>query len=139
MLKKTITYVDYEGVQRTEDFFFNLSQAELVEMEVSRKGGLSSIIKRVIAAQDFTTIVEIFKELIVKSYGEKSPDGRQFIKNQEVLERFTQTEAFSILFMELATSSEKAIDFLKGVAPSGVDFENIKKDIDKSNLSAKTV
>lgn len=117
MLKKTITYTDYNGVDRTEDFWFNLSKAELMEMELSIAGGVADMIERTVKAQDQPTIVKIFKELILKAYGEKSADGRRFIKSKEISDAFSQTEAYSILFMELATSDNAASDFVNGIVP----------------------
>lgn len=117
MLKKTITYTDYNGVERTEDFYFNLSKAELTEMEMSTTGGLSEMITKIVAAQDIPSIIKIFKELILKAYGEKSPDGKRFIKSRELSEAFSQTEAYSILFIELAGDADKAAAFVNGMAP----------------------
>lgn len=118
MLKKTINYTDYDGNQRTEDFYFNLSKAEVAEMEMSTEGGLTKALEKIVAAQDGKRIIETFKELILKSYGEKSPDGKRFIKSQELREAFAQTEAFSDLFMELATDAEAAAAFVNGIIPS---------------------
>lgn len=120
MLKKTITYTDYNGVERTEDFYFNLSKAEIMEMEMSTTGGLTEMINKIIATQDVPAIVKIFKELTLKAYGEKSPDGKRFIKNDEIRDAFAQTEAYSVLFMELATDDRKAADFFNGIMPADV-------------------
>ena len=115
MLKKTMTYTDYDGNQRTEDFYFNLSKAELTEMELSRNGGLTKTIEKIVAAQDGKRIVEIFKDLVLKSYGEKSLDGKRFVKNQELRDAFAQTEAYSDLFMELSTNADSAAAFVNGL------------------------
>ena len=123
MLKKTIEYKDFNGVDRKEDFYFNLSKAEIMEMEMSKKGGLAEEIQRIISAQDAPAIIEVFKELLLKSYGVKSPDGRRFIKSQELREDFEQTEAYSILFMELATDADAASKFINGIVPSDVNQE----------------
>lgn len=117
MLKQTRTYTDYNGVSRTEDFYFNLTQAEVTEMELSVDGGLSEMINRIIAAKDGKQIIAFFKDFVLRSYGEKSADGRRFIKNQELRDAFAQTEAYSDLFMELATDAEKAAAFVNGVVP----------------------
>lgn len=117
MLKKTITYIDYNGVQRTEDHYFNLSKAEIMEMEMSTTGGLAEMIQKIVAAQDSPAIIKIFKELILKAYGEKSPDGKRFIKSEEISTAFSQTEAYSQLFMELATNSDAAAEFVNGIVP----------------------
>lgn len=117
MLKKTITYNDYNGTERTEDFYFNLSQAEVMEMEMSTAGGLAEMIKRVVASQDAPSIIKIFKDLILKAYGEKSADGKRFVKSEEIATAFSQTEAYSILFTELATDDKAAADFVNGIVP----------------------
>lgn len=118
MLKKTITYTDYNGSERTEDFYFNLTKAEVVEMEMSTTGGLAEMIKKIVAAQDAPSIIAIFKKLILKAYGEKSPDGKRFIKSDEISNAFSQTEAYSQLFMELATDADKAAEFVNGITPN---------------------
>lgn len=118
MLKKTMTYTDYNGIERTEDHFFNLSKAEIMEMEMSTTGGLAEMIKRIVAAQDQPAIIKIFKELILKAYGVKSPDGKRFIKSDEISLEFSQTEAYSQLFMELATDADAAAAFVNGIIPA---------------------
>lgn len=118
MLKKTITYTDYNGAERTEDFYFNLTKAEIMEMEMSTSGGLAEMIQRIVAAQDAPAIIKIFKDLVLKAYGEKSLDGKRFIKNDELREGFAQTEAYSQLFMELATDADKAAEFINKVVPA---------------------
>lgn len=118
MLKKTITYTDYNETERTEDFYFNLSKAEIMEMEMSTTGGLAEAIQRIVAAQDAPAIIKIFKDLVLKAYGEKSPDGKRFIKSDEIRTAFSQTEAYSILFMELATNADKAAEFVNGIIPA---------------------
>lgn len=120
MLKKTITYTDFNGVERTEDFFFNLTKAEVLEMEMSATGGLAESIKKIVAAQDQPAIIKLFKDLILKAYGEKSADGRRFMKSEEIKDNFAQTEAYSILFMELATDADKASEFVNGIVPAGL-------------------
>ena len=127
MLKKTMTYTDYDGNERTEDFYFNLSKAEVAEMEMSTAGGLDKMINRIIAEQDGKRIIELFKELVLKSYGKKSDDGKRFIKTKELAEEFSQTEAYSDLFMELATDADAAAAFVNGIVP------------DMSKVAAKVV
>lgn len=117
MLKKTITYTDFNGMERSEDFYFNLTKAEVMEMEMSTVGGLSEMIQRIIAAQDTPSIIKVFKDLVLKSYGEKSADGKRFIKTPEIAEAFSQTEAYSVLFMELATDADAAAAFVNGIIP----------------------
>lgn len=117
MLKKTITYTDYNGVERTEDFYFNLTKAEVMEMEMSTSGGLSEMINKIVATQDAPAIIKIFKDIILKSYGEKSLDGKKFVKSEELSNAFSQTEAYSVLFMELATDTEAASNFINAIVP----------------------
>lgn len=118
MLKKTITYTDYNGVERTEDFYFNLTKAELMEMEIGTTGGMADMIKRIIDAKDAPAIIKIFKELVLKAYGEKSADGKRFVKSEEISNGFAQTEAYSQLFMELATDADAAAAFVNGIIPN---------------------
>lgn len=130
MLKKTITYTDYDGNERTEDYYFNLSKAELLEMEMSTNGGLEKFCQKIIAEKDTKRMMEMWKELILKSYGEKSLDGKRFIKNQELVDSFTQTEAYSELFMELASNADTAAAFVKGIIP-----KNLLAQIEKDKLT----
>jgi len=118
MLKKAIRYIDYNDVERTEEFYFNLSKAELAEMELSTKGGYAEMLKRIVEAEDAPTVIAEFKDLILKSYGKKSDDGKRFIKSKELSEEFSQTEAYSELFMELAVDADAASAFVNGVIPA---------------------
>ena len=118
MIKKTITYSDYNGTERTEDFYFNLTKAEITKMELSIKGGLAEMIKRIVDAQDTPAIIDVFEDLIKRAYGVKTPDGRGFIKKAEDLESFMATEAYSQLFMELATNADAAAAFVNGIVPA---------------------
>ena len=117
MLKKTFTYTDYNGVERTETHYFNLSKAELVDMEATTPGSLSEKLKRIVDGADGPEIMKFFKKLIFKSYGIKSDDGRRFIKSAEISEAFSQTEAYVQLYMELVTNPEAAADFANGIIP----------------------
>lgn len=124
MLKKTITYTDYNGTERTEDFYFNLTKAELMEMEMSTTGGLAEMIQNIVQAQDAPSIIKIFKDLVLKAYGEKSLDGKRFVKVNDagvpLSLGFSQTEAYSQLFMELATDADAASKFVNGIVPAEV-------------------
>lgn len=120
MLKKTIAYTDYNGVERKEDFYFNLNKAEITKMELSHAGGLSEMIKRVVNTGDNAQIVKIFQDLILMAYGEKSDDGKRFVKSKEIADAFSQTEAYSELFMELAFDADKAAEFVNGIIPADV-------------------
>lgn len=117
MLKKTITYTDYNGVQRTETHYFNLNKAEILEMEMSTPGGFVEMINRIINANDQQAIIKLFKEIIFKAYGEKEADGRRFKKSHEISEAFSQTEAYVQLYMELATDADAASKFVNGIVP----------------------
>lgn len=123
MRKETITYTDYNGNKRTEDYYFNLSKAELMEMEMGTTGGFAEMLQRVIAAQDQPSLIKIFKELILNSYGVKSPDGKRFEKNETIRKEFESTEAYSELFMKLATDADAASKFVNGVVPADMAKE----------------
>lgn len=123
MLKKTVTYTDYNGVERTEDFYFNLTKAEITEMELSTAGGFAEMLQKVVAAQDAPSIIKVFKDLVLKAYGEKSPDGKRFVKSEEISTAFAQTEAYSQIFMELATDSKAAAAFVNGIVPADMQAD----------------
>lgn len=123
MLKKTISYNDFNGNTVSEDFFFHLSKAELVELEMSHEGGLSESLQRIIDAEDNKNIIAEFKNIILTSYGKRSPDGRRFIKSQELRDEFLSTEAYSTLFMELVTDTDAAVEFINGIIPQGMSEE----------------
>ena len=120
MVVKKIKYKDFNGVEREEEFMFNLTEAEITEMELTTDGGLSDSIKKIISAQDTPQIIETFKMLLLKSYGEKSADGRRFIKSDELSKEFTQTNAYSQLFMELAYDDKAAVAFINGIIPESM-------------------
>lgn len=123
MLKKTITYTDYDGRERTEDFYFNLTKAELIEMDFSAKGGMQKLLEQIAETNDRKRLIELVKDLILRSYGVKSEDGRRFVKSKELSEEFSQTEAFSELFMEVGTDDGAAVAFVKGILPQGLADE----------------
>ena len=118
MYKKTIKYVDYNGLNREEDFYFNLNKAEIAEMNMRASGNLVETYQKIVNAKDYNALVDIFKDLIRKSYGVKSEDGKHFIKNEQVFLDFAQTEAYSELFVELASDAEAAAEFFNGIIPS---------------------
>ena len=120
MLNKTVTYEDYNGVERTEDFYFNLSKAEVTEMELSVEGGFSKMLEEIVKSNDNARILELFKEMVLKAYGEKSADGRRFVKSKELAEAFSQTEAYSEIFMELAMDGKAAAAFVNGIMPANL-------------------
>ena len=117
MLKENIAYTDYNGLERKEDFYFNLTKAELLKMEMGTTGGLAEKIKKIVEAQDYPAIYNIFEDLVLTAYGIKSDDGKRFIKSKEISEAFSQTEAFSELIMKLATDADYATKFVKGIIP----------------------
>lgn len=119
MLKKTITYTDYNGTERTKDYYFNLNKAEIMRMEMSTRGGMAERIQRIVEAQDVPSIIEVMEDLIQKSFGVKTAEGG-FIKRKEDLEAFMATEAYSELFMELATDADAAAKFINGIIPADV-------------------
>lgn len=117
MLSKTIKFEDWNGVEREEDFYFNLSESELMEMEMSTEGGFTNMMNRIIKRKDAPQLMQTFKNLILKSYGEKSDDGRRFIKSKELSDEFMQTPAYDALFMELCTNADAASAFVTGIVP----------------------
>lgn len=128
MLKKNIKYVDYDGNERTEDFYFNLNKAEVIELQLGTVGGLTKTLEKIVQEKDASRIIEYFKTLILKAYGEKSADGRRFIKSKELRDSFEQTEAYSELFMELASDAKMAAEFVNGVLPKeAVDAISVEK------------
>ena len=124
MLAQTIKYTDYNGNEREEKFYFNLSKAELMEMQLTTDGGYDEFIKRIVEAQDTPEIVKTFKKIILKSYGVKSEDGKRFIKSEELSTEFSQTEAYSELFLKLGTDAEAAAAFINGVMPKDIINED---------------
>ena len=126
MITETIKYTDYNGVEREEKFMFNLSKAELMELEMGTTGGLAERIQKIVEAQNAPEIINTFKEIILKSYGEKSADGKRFIKSKELSDAFAQTEAYSELFMKLAMDADAAAKFIKGIVPADIDTSGLK-------------
>ena len=135
MLTKTIKYTDYNGVEREETFLFNLTKAELMEMELGTTGGLTEMIQKIIETKDAPSIIKIFKDIILKAYGEKSLDGKRFIKINDagipLSNAFSQTEAYSQLFMELATDSKAAAAFINGIVPSDMNVVSNQAKIEE--------
>lgn len=127
MYKKVIKYTDYNGVEREEPFYFNLNKAELVKWEGSTVGGMRAMYDKIIAAQDKEALISLFETIIQRAYGEKSPDGKRFMKSPEILANFTSTEAYSNLFMELASDDEAATAFMEGIMPADL-LEAVRKE-----------
>ena len=120
MYKITETYTDYDDNQRTEDFYFNYSEAELTDLQFSVSGGLAGMIDKIIKTNDMPKLVELFRELIQKAYGEKSNDGRRFMKSPELTKEFTETVAYSQIYIRLATDSKAAQEFINKVVPKSM-------------------
>ena len=135
MIKKSITYENFDGETVTEDHYFHLSKADLVEMELSHEGGMSTWLESIIASNDGKTIIEEFKKLVQSSYGKKSPDGRRFIKSDEDWEEFVSSEAYSTMFMELVTDAQAAADFVNGIVPKGLEQDMAKVGQDQMKLA----
>lgn len=135
MFKKTMTYTDWNGVERTEDIYFNLSKAELLEMQLTTEGGIDNMIQRIVRAKDTVSLVKLYKELILKAYGRKSADGRRFEKSEEISRAFTETPMYSDLYMELSTNDEAATEFITGIMPKDLENEVKKAMNDSSQLS----
>jgi hypothetical protein len=114
MIAKTVKYTDYNGNEREDKLMFNLDEAELMEMELSTTGGLSTAIEKIVQADDTAKIIAMFKDIVLRAYGEISDDGRRFVKNDKLREEFQQSKAYSTLFMELATDADAAIKFVEG-------------------------
>jgi hypothetical protein len=126
MLKKTITYSDLDGNPVVEDFYFNLSKAEIAEMELSKRGGLSAYLQELVDAQDGGQIISAFKEILTKSLGRRSEDGKRFVKNQQIIDDFLQSDAYSVLFMELISGDNAGADFVAAIVPQDMAKELTK-------------
>ena len=133
MLVERVKYKDFDGNEREENFYFNFTEAELTEMELSTKGGLKNEIQRIMDSQDQSEIIKIFKNLLLKAYGVKSPDGKRFIKDEQLTKEFEQTNAYSQLFMKLAFDDEAAAKWINGVIP-----QEIAKELDTNTTPALT-
>lgn len=126
MLKKTITYTDYDDVERTETFYFNISESELTEMQLSTEGGLAERLQKMVDAQDVPSVTKVFKDIILKAYGEKSADGKYFRKSEAISNAFLSTEAYNKLYMELLQDPDKLAEFINGLLPKSVRDEVAK-------------
>lgn len=135
MIKKTIKYVDFKGNEREEDFYFNLSKPELMEMELTTKGGMSDYLDKIVKAQSREELIKWFRIIILKAYGEKSEDGRRFIKSDELSTAFSQTGAFEQLYMELVTNEKKASEFINAIIPEFTEDELAVAEEKKTSLA----
>lgn len=126
MLKKTIKYTDFNDVEREEDFYFNLTRAELAEMQLSKEGGLQAWLEKIVKTDNQPELIKIFKNIILKAYGEKSADGKRFIKSEEISEAFAQSAAYDEFFIELISNEAKAAEFINGLMPKNINLEQPK-------------
>ena len=140
MYSRKIKYTDYDGNEREEEYFFHLNKAEVLEMQMSWDGGLDKILRKIIEEKDQKRMIEMFKMIILKSYGEKSLDGKRFIKTPEVVEAFTQTEAYSEFFMLLSTNDEVASEFINGILPQKLieEANELAEEQKKAQISGPT-
>lgn len=127
MLKKTIKYTDFNDVEREEDFYFNLTRAELAEMQLSKEGGFQAWLEKIVKTDNQPELMKIFKNIILKAYGEKSADGKRFVKSEEISEAFAQSAAYDEFFIELISNEAKAAEFINGLMPKNVDFNKQEK------------
>jgi hypothetical protein len=134
MLKRPITYEDFDGEKVTEDFYFNISKSELVELEAERKGGFSAWIQEIIKIEDTNTLMQQFKRMILLAYGEKSADGKYFIKNDELRARFASSAAYDALFWEIFTDEGKMAEFVTAIVPKD-QAEKLSEDIAKNQAA----
>lgn len=123
MLKREITYEDFNGDTVTDTVYFNLTRTEIVELQLTYDGGLEETIKKIIRSEDLQALIAEFKHIVLLSFGEKSADGKRFVKNDDIREAFSQTAAYDALFMELATNENAAADFIKGIIPADMTKE----------------
>jgi len=138
MYKKTVHYTDFDGNEREETLYFNLTKAEMVKMEL-RSGGMQDMIERITEAKDSYKVAEVMEDIIARSYGEKSADGKRFIKNQEIMDAFKATDAYSELFMELVTNADAAAEFVNGIMPADIREraqEEMKRRENEDNVTA---
>ena len=133
MLKKTITYTDYDNVMRTEDHYFNLTMAELQEMELTTPGGFAALLRKIVDEKNVPEIYRLFKSVILKAYGIKSADGRRFIKSDEISKEFTETGAYEVLINELTSNDKAGADFINAIMPS--DLAKKVAALDNSNVA----
>ena len=126
MITMTIKFTDFDGIERQEDFQFNLTEQEIAKMNLEKKGGLKKYLENIIAAKDLPELTNLFESLIQRSYGIKSPDGRKFVKSKEILDDFMSTQAYSDLYMRLITNTNEATKFINGIVP-----ESMAKEIAK--------
>lgn len=139
MVKKTITYKDFNDVERTEDFYFNISKPEIIKWQLEEGYGLEEEINKLTKSSDNKKAIEIFEKLLSKAYGIKSEDGKRFMKSDEISRSFTETNAYEKLYMELAYDDKKAADFINGIAPKLSDEDRRNLELAKEKMQNKSV
>lgn len=132
MLKKTYTYIDFNGTERTEDFYFNLNEAEIMDMQLTTVGGLTELVDSIIKAKEGPAIAKLFKDLVLKSYGKKSADGKRFEKSQAIRDEFEQSPVFPKIYMELALDDAAGANFVNGILPSDL-AQKVQGELAKQN------
>lgn len=133
MLAKKIKYTDYNGNEREETFYFNLKSSELMDLELSEQGGILQTLNKIVETKDGPKLLEYFKKIILGSYGEKSPDGRRFIKSPELSKAFEETEAYSELVMSFYRDPKTAADFVNAIMPATIQEK--ASEIGKDNVT----
>lgn len=134
MIKKTVTYVDYNGVERTESFYFHYTESEILDMELSTEGGFAERVQKIIDAKDQTSLLKVIKKFVLDAYGVKSDDGRRFIKNDEVKQAFVECPAYSEIYLDLLSDDVLASEFINGIIPDSAKkrLENLaNKNLNK--------
>lgn len=131
MQKKTIKYTDFNGDEHEEEFYFNLTETELMDMSMTEEGGLDKYIERITNTRDYKKILGLFEDLVDKSYGVKSLDGKRFEKSEEILRNFKATNAYSEMIMGFVTDTQQAIDFINNLVPKGLN-EKLEKAQNKA-------
>lgn len=121
MIKKRIKYEDFDGVEREEDFYFNLTKTELVKWNYSESGGLEEAVKKIIDTKDAKELLKIYDKIITMSYGVKSPDGKKFVKSEEITNDFKDTNAYDVMFIEYLSHPESFNTFIDGIMPKDIN------------------
>lgn len=139
MLKKQVTYKDYDGNDKTTTLYFHLNKFEWLELETYTKGGLIENLKHAIETGNAKKTIDILKKIILRSYGEKDPETGSFEKSDDIAIRFSKTDAFSELFYELAYNEEAAQSFFMGLIPVELRAEAEKKMAEMNPKEPKLV
>ena len=120
MLKKTVTYENFNGEQVTKDLYFNLTKKELIDLQVSKDGGLDAYIKKITEEEDKKAMIQLLDSIILAAYGQKSEDGERFIKNKELIDAFVSSMAYDTLIDELFTVEGASLQFMMGLLPKDI-------------------